>query len=250
MSAISNAAPRAFRYRSGRLINLGTLPDYTRSWAFGINNQGVVIGYCDRDDERYRAFIHRDGRMIDLNTLIPADSGWVLETANDINDRGQIVGRGKHNGIRRAFLLTPTLPPDGCTIAQLCPCDNSWRSQAEYVRCVIQQAWRFFRAGLITADQRRAIIRDAILSDCGKRAAEPVCIHVLPLTPEECRRDGTQFVLTGDSIGACIIETSTDLVHWIPAQMDPIFIDGREVVCADPNPVPARFYRVRLDPLP
>jgi alpha-tubulin suppressor-like RCC1 family protein len=137
-----------------------------------------------------------------------------------------------------------------CTIAQLCPCDNSWRSQAEYVRCVIQQAWRFFRAGLITADQRRSIIRDAILSNCGKHPAEPVCIHVLPLTPEECRRDGDQFVLSGDSSGACIIETSTDLVHWTPVQMDAIFIDGREVVCADPNPVPARFYRVRLDPVP
>ncbi len=45
--------------------------------------------------------------MADLNTLIPRDSGWVLLSANDINNRGQIVGYGRRNGQKRAFLLTP-----------------------------------------------------------------------------------------------------------------------------------------------
>jgi hypothetical protein len=45
--------------------------------------------------------------MKDLNTLLPAGSGWLLNTATDINDRGQIVGAGMHNGHHRAYLLTP-----------------------------------------------------------------------------------------------------------------------------------------------
>jgi hypothetical protein len=54
--------------------------------------------------------------MRDLNDLIPADSGWELRTAQDINDVGQIVGYGvidiNGDGIyseRRAFLLTPII---------------------------------------------------------------------------------------------------------------------------------------------
>jgi probable HAF family extracellular repeat protein len=83
------------------------LDGFTRSWANALNNQGAVVGNCDRGDERFRAFVHRDGRLHDLTALLPANAGWTLERANDINARGQIVGYGLHNGVRRAFLLTP-----------------------------------------------------------------------------------------------------------------------------------------------
>lgn len=49
--------------------------------------------------------------MLDLNALIPAGSNWTLNEANDINEHGQIVGRGRLNGQERAFLLTPASPP-------------------------------------------------------------------------------------------------------------------------------------------
>lgn len=45
--------------------------------------------------------------MNDLNDLIAATSGWILESANSINSKGQITGRGKHDGKERAFVLTP-----------------------------------------------------------------------------------------------------------------------------------------------
>jgi probable HAF family extracellular repeat protein len=45
--------------------------------------------------------------MVDLNTLLPLNSGWVLMEANDINDNGQITGYGLHNGVGRAFRLSP-----------------------------------------------------------------------------------------------------------------------------------------------
>ena len=50
--------------------------------------------------------------MVDLNTLLPADSGWVLLSANAINDAGQIVGEGTLDGEPRAFLLTPPVASD------------------------------------------------------------------------------------------------------------------------------------------
>ncbi|MFZ0279277.1 MAG: hypothetical protein WA254_02780 [Candidatus Sulfotelmatobacter sp.] len=45
--------------------------------------------------------------MHDLNTLISASSGWVLNSATDINVWGQIVGEGTLNGAPHGFLLTP-----------------------------------------------------------------------------------------------------------------------------------------------
>ena len=47
----------------------------------------------------------------DLNALIPSDSGWDLSEAIGINDRGDIIGYGRLNGERRAFLLTPQTKP-------------------------------------------------------------------------------------------------------------------------------------------
>ena len=55
--------------------------------------------------------------MVDLNTRIPSDSGWVLQSAADINGSGHIVGAGTHNGQTRAFLLTPSETPEPDTSA-------------------------------------------------------------------------------------------------------------------------------------
>jgi hypothetical protein len=36
--------------------------------------------------------------MYDLTSLLPANSGWTLTTAAGINDLGEIVGTGIHQG--------------------------------------------------------------------------------------------------------------------------------------------------------
>ena len=60
-----------------------------------------------------RAFLSEAGAaMVDLNTLLPPASGWVLLSANAINDAGQIVGEGTFNDEPRAFLLTPPVASD------------------------------------------------------------------------------------------------------------------------------------------
>ena len=46
--------------------------------------------------------------MADLNTLVPSGSGFQLDSAVDINDRGEIVGSGiLANGNAHAILLIP-----------------------------------------------------------------------------------------------------------------------------------------------
>lgn len=98
---------RAFLWQDGKMQDLGTLPGHKRSRANAINNKGQVVGIVT-DPGHEGMFLWQNGKMYDLNTLIPPDSGWVLSGAYGINDTGQIVGGGRHNGEVRAFLLTPS----------------------------------------------------------------------------------------------------------------------------------------------
>jgi probable HAF family extracellular repeat protein len=108
----------------GAIIDLGMLPGDTFSSASKINLFGLVIGSSGNTIVRevggqasaYDGFAEVVGRpfiwtqdsgMQDLNTLIPANSGWVLNSATDINVWGQIVGEGTLNGHPRGFVLTP-----------------------------------------------------------------------------------------------------------------------------------------------
>jgi probable HAF family extracellular repeat protein len=83
--------------------------------AYGVNARGRVVGsvtYADPEqdfvDHAVLFDLTGDRPPIDLNTLIDRDSGWVLRCANDINDRGWIVGLGINpQGRHRAFLLVP-----------------------------------------------------------------------------------------------------------------------------------------------
>ena len=136
---------------------------------------------------------------------------------------------------------------NGCSVPQLCPCDGEWRNHAEYVRCVITHAWEFFRAGLISSDSRREMIRAAVLSACGRRPdrREPAVMHLLPLTSEECRRSGVQLVISGDATGNCTLECSEDLVNW--RSVEPVSVTGWEITCPMEPGTKARFYRVRAD---
>lgn len=106
---------------NGKVHDLGTLVGDTFSVASKINFYGQVIGASASDirwgrseEQDPRLFVSGRGfiwsepnGMKDLNTLISPDSGWLLNTASDINGFGQIVGDGRLNGEAHGFLLTP-----------------------------------------------------------------------------------------------------------------------------------------------
>jgi probable HAF family extracellular repeat protein len=100
----------AFLWQDGVMHDLGTLGG-DESHGFGINASAQIVGRAWDASGDQLAFLWEDGVMHKLNNLIPADSGWDLTTARGINDLGQIVGSGFHNGEMRAFLLTPIPEP-------------------------------------------------------------------------------------------------------------------------------------------
>ena len=95
---------------SAQPVPIGTLPGYSASAALGVNQRGVVVGYCfDGGDER--AFAADAGGLHDLNNALAPAGGWVLNRATAINDQGQIAGYGQLAGQQRGFLLTPVRSP-------------------------------------------------------------------------------------------------------------------------------------------
>src|SRR5262249_13213965 len=65
------------------------------SRATSINNSGQIVGYATTTAKRRFAFLKQGGEILDLNDVVGTNSGWRLFDAEAINDRGQILARGK-----------------------------------------------------------------------------------------------------------------------------------------------------------
>ena len=89
--------------------DLGTLGG-VNSRAFGINNVDKIVGESDTPTGANHAFLSEGGAMTDLNDLLPANTGWQLNQARDINESAVIIGVGTIKGQTHAFLLTPAGP--------------------------------------------------------------------------------------------------------------------------------------------
>lgn len=85
------------------MIDLGTLPVGSYSYAVDINDRGQVAGMAYTDVSQYHAFPWQDGSMIDLGT-----AGGTLSESQMINYHGQVVGHS-HNAAKwyHATLWTP-----------------------------------------------------------------------------------------------------------------------------------------------
>ena len=90
--------------------DLGTLPGDVYSSAFGINEQGQVVGgSCTQNFNLCRAFLWQNGVMTDANALVMGPTSLHLWFGNDINSRGEIAAYAldQSNGEFHAALAIP-----------------------------------------------------------------------------------------------------------------------------------------------
>lgn len=109
-AGLASGDEHAFLYENGVMTDIGTLGG-TYSQASAINDKGQVVGLSYLNTDIAHAFLYsKEGGLIDLNSLIDPASNWVLAEGMGINERGEIVGYGFHNGLLRGFLLTSVVP--------------------------------------------------------------------------------------------------------------------------------------------
>ncbi|MYN18785.1 PEPxxWA-CTERM sorting domain-containing protein [Rugamonas sp. FT107W] len=97
---------------------------YGDSDALAINNVGDVVGYAPGDYDFPHGVLWKNGEMIDLNNYLDASlraDGWILVSATDINDRGDIVGELYKSGtnIEVGYLLAVSAVPEPSTYAMM-----------------------------------------------------------------------------------------------------------------------------------
>jgi probable HAF family extracellular repeat protein len=96
--AATSTGAAYFLDSNGTMTDLGA---YNGNTPEAIDDSGAFVGYT--------AFIYSGGTFQNLNNLIPAGSGYRLEDATAINDKGQIVVNAYDivTDQNRALLLTP-----------------------------------------------------------------------------------------------------------------------------------------------
>ena len=98
---------RGFLWEKGKMVALPPLEGNAASFAHGINDHGEIVGWSGTGS-RKTAVVWIDGKPLDLNSLLPADSGWTVLEARDINNARQIVGLAQNRqGRSMAVMLQP-----------------------------------------------------------------------------------------------------------------------------------------------
>ena len=95
---------------SGKMTDIGVVGNDTCSSASSINARTQAVGESapDCNFDNARAFLWEAGSLVNLNTLVPQSSTLYLQYAENINDRGEIVGTGLDaQGNGHAVLLIP-----------------------------------------------------------------------------------------------------------------------------------------------
>ncbi len=101
---------------SGAFWSQISLPEFQRRTAtsLAMNGKGSVVGHVEstKGDGSLNAFLISNGKAFDLTKTIFPNSEWIFQSANDINDCGEIVGVAYSPGKdqqpeTRAVLLSP-----------------------------------------------------------------------------------------------------------------------------------------------
>ena len=101
---------KAFYWKKGQGIQeIKPLEGHATSRAWGINHRGYVVGTSCPASGLCHAYIWKDGEITDLNEVTDRAPADHLDSAQDINDFGQITGRvtNTDTGARSAYALTP-----------------------------------------------------------------------------------------------------------------------------------------------
>ena len=112
-STANDESFHATLWTKGVIHDLGALDGDCGGRANAINAQGQIVGSSYSCDDIGRAVLWDKGSIVDLNAAIAGEPSLQLIEADNINDRGEIAGRGLPSGCDdllacgHAYLLIP-----------------------------------------------------------------------------------------------------------------------------------------------
>ena len=120
---------------------------------------------CDMDDDNDAVFDTADNCPLTANADQADQDGDGRGDVCDFDDDND----GVDNEVDQCLATAPgaIINGNGCSIADACPCENSWRNHGAYVKCIAQTTSSFFSAGLITPANKDGIVSAAARSSCG-----------------------------------------------------------------------------------
>ena len=131
-----------------------------------LNTDGDGSGNeCDLDDDNDSKADTADNCPLQANNDQLDHDADGAGDACDVDDDGDHVIDSADRC--QATVIGTIVAGDGCSIADTCPCENSWRNHGAYVKCIAQTSNSFLTAGLITSTQKDAIVSAAAQSVCG-----------------------------------------------------------------------------------
>jgi hypothetical protein len=105
---------------SWRAMTAPALPDNQLFQPLALNDSADLVGIYSNDERSgpvaLRGFAIIAGKLVDLTALLDRGSEWIIETATDINQCGQIAGRARNTktGDNRAVVISP----NGCPLVK------------------------------------------------------------------------------------------------------------------------------------
>jgi hypothetical protein len=130
------------RIGSGSFFLVGTAYDET------VTNSGRLYLYY------WDSYTHDNSGFITATVTFTSDSDG--DGIDDADDACPGTGAGD---------LVDT---NGCSIEDLCPCNNDWRNHGAYVSCVDYATHDFVKKDLISNRERGSIVSAAARSSCGQ----------------------------------------------------------------------------------
>src|SRR5262249_48671544 len=128
---------------SGGMQDLKPLAGDSFSFAYGINDLGMVVGQSIGPNGS-RAVMWKDRVAVDLNCLTIPGSPYLIY-ANDINNGGRITGQASdpEHGQAPAFLAVPGAGRNHCSAGSSTPRPNAGIAMPAHIAAMLQRsgAW-------------------------------------------------------------------------------------------------------------